>query len=347
MPIKEKKRVVTAKDVALACHVSQATVSYVINDKPGKNISEKTRELILRTAREMNYYPNVQAQNMRRQNCMSIGLVTGNNVGNLGFNRILLGIKKYLDSQGYTITLLSEAAEYQQEECLKAYYSNTISGLIFVSMDSQSFNLEEIEKNQIPYVVVSENGVRTKGMGDKTAFENVIRDCVEFCKEKGLRRIRYFTVKRYGRVFHNKYLPLQGAIDDIYPESDFKRIILETETGREEEIMPLLEDYVRHNDFDIAITPNQTVGLLMQGSILSNHFTVPQAIKHICLVSSPIFKTIYPSITSLNIPFQEMGSHGAELLISLIEGHPIAARDFCCSLVFGTSTMIQGENSAE
>ena len=43
----------TIKEIAKACGVSVATVSNILNKKPGA--SEATRNLVLKTAKEMNY----------------------------------------------------------------------------------------------------------------------------------------------------------------------------------------------------------------------------------------------------------------------------------------------------
>ena len=53
----------TIKEIAKACGVSVATVSNILNKKPGA--SEATRNLVLKTAKEMNYMPNYVAKNLR------------------------------------------------------------------------------------------------------------------------------------------------------------------------------------------------------------------------------------------------------------------------------------------
>ena len=70
---------ITAKDIALACDVSQATVSYVVNNTEGKRVSEAKRQQILKMAEELNYFPNRSAKSMRQQTCSSVGLICGNN----------------------------------------------------------------------------------------------------------------------------------------------------------------------------------------------------------------------------------------------------------------------------
>lgn len=56
---------VTHADIARACGVSRATVSYVLNDVPGRMISEATRALVLRTARELGHVPYAPARMLR------------------------------------------------------------------------------------------------------------------------------------------------------------------------------------------------------------------------------------------------------------------------------------------
>ena len=95
-----RKKSVTAKDIANACGISQATVSYVINNKEGKKISEATRRMVLETAKKLNYVPNSTARSMRTNRAMSIGVIPGRNNLSIGFSHVLWGIKNFLDSAG-------------------------------------------------------------------------------------------------------------------------------------------------------------------------------------------------------------------------------------------------------
>lgn len=51
------KKNVTAKDIAKLCGVSQATVSYVINNRQNQKISEETRRKVLDAVETLHYYP--------------------------------------------------------------------------------------------------------------------------------------------------------------------------------------------------------------------------------------------------------------------------------------------------
>ena len=56
---------VSSEDIARAAQVSRATVSYVLNDRPGRRISEQTRQRVLATAKSLGYVPNPAAMALR------------------------------------------------------------------------------------------------------------------------------------------------------------------------------------------------------------------------------------------------------------------------------------------
>ncbi|MEV4161014.1 LacI family DNA-binding transcriptional regulator [Nonomuraea dietziae] len=58
-------RPATSMDVARAAGVSQATVSYVLNDRPGSRISEETRSRVRDAAERLGYVPHAGARTLR------------------------------------------------------------------------------------------------------------------------------------------------------------------------------------------------------------------------------------------------------------------------------------------
>src|SRR3954447_11730402 len=60
------RRRVTATDVAREAGVSQATVSYVLNDTPGQTIPEQTRQRVRAAMDRLAYTPHAAARALRR-----------------------------------------------------------------------------------------------------------------------------------------------------------------------------------------------------------------------------------------------------------------------------------------
>ncbi|TVQ25577.1 MAG: LacI family transcriptional regulator, partial [Spirochaetaceae bacterium] len=65
----------SAADVAQLAGVSRTTVSFVINNTPGKNIAEATRQRVLAAAAELGYSPNEAARTLALSRRRSIGLL--------------------------------------------------------------------------------------------------------------------------------------------------------------------------------------------------------------------------------------------------------------------------------
>ena len=68
------RKTVSAKDVAEKAGVSRTTVSFVLNNTPGKTISEETRQKVLQAAAELNYLPNDVARKLAMRKHRTIGL---------------------------------------------------------------------------------------------------------------------------------------------------------------------------------------------------------------------------------------------------------------------------------
>jgi LacI family transcriptional regulator len=71
----------TAADVGRLAGVSPSTVSFVVNDRLDQAISESTRRRVLDAVRELGYRPNRAAQGLRTKRTATIGYVTDEAAG--------------------------------------------------------------------------------------------------------------------------------------------------------------------------------------------------------------------------------------------------------------------------
>lgn len=334
------KKNVTAKDIANYCGVSQATVSYVINNRTDEKISVETKEKILNAIEELHYFPNISARNMRKKNCTSVGIVCAKDYSRQAFLDSLEGISSYFDKINYTITIFYEEDTEDIPHYVSSYFSNLIDGLIYISNNAHSDFIKPAILNNIPYVVICMDGVFSKNSPSPHAFDDVLPECAHFCKEHNLLRIRYFSVDNKGLFVNHKYPIFHDALAQIYPEADIQHVVCHVETRDTENLAPILTDYMKNNDFDVAISQNYDIGLLLQREILKKDFTLPQKIKNIFLNHVNFYEMAYPSITGILIPYKDMGAYAARLIVAVIfgkeEGFPY--KDFRCTLQHREST---------
>lgn len=88
----------TIREISDKAGVSIATVSKVLNNKG--NVSEQTRKLILDTARELNYRPNLNARNLKAGHSNTIGVIT-EDLTVFNSPEIVDGIAATCDEAGY------------------------------------------------------------------------------------------------------------------------------------------------------------------------------------------------------------------------------------------------------
>jgi len=95
----------TSADVARALGVSRATVSYVLNNRTDKAISEQTRQRVLAKAAELGHVPDASARALRKgRSTVVLGLVPGFTVGTI-FDEMLEHMSRHIADAGYALLL--------------------------------------------------------------------------------------------------------------------------------------------------------------------------------------------------------------------------------------------------
>ena len=336
---------ITAKDIAKYCGVSQATVSYVINNRSNQKISDETRKKVLEAIEVLHYVPNASARNMRNHNCTSIGIVCARDYSRQAFLNSLMGISRHLETLDYTITIFNEENECPDENVMpsyiKSYFSNLIDGLIYISNRDHDSFIEPAVKNHVPYVVICMDGVFSKRSPAPHGFDDVLAECARFCRDRSLHSIRYFSVENGGLLVNHKFPVFKTALEDLDPACQLEHVVCSAKNRDFEEMSRFLHTYVAENDFDIAISQNYDIGLILQRAILEKDFVIPQRTKNIFLNYVNFYEMTYPSITGILVPYDKMGEYAARLIMAVInrEEEQFSYEEFPCTLQHRESTL--------
>lgn len=124
------KRSVSIYDIAQLAGVSTATVSNVLNSKG--SYSDKTRDLVLRIAREQGYVANFAAKSLREASTKTIALLTPD-VSNDFFSTLVLKVEGLLRAAGYSSYICNTANDDQREaEYVRGLISKQVDGIVFI-----------------------------------------------------------------------------------------------------------------------------------------------------------------------------------------------------------------------
>lgn len=148
----------TIKSIADACNLSITSVSLVLNGKPNR-ISEETKELILETAKRMNYRPNPNAVGLARGKTKTIGLII-TDIGNMFLSETSRIIETELRKYGYTLLLGNTGDHAERElEYLREIIGKNVEGIILLHASDATAEIERqikelILEGNIPVVML-------------------------------------------------------------------------------------------------------------------------------------------------------------------------------------------------
>src|SRR5690606_22586286 len=125
---------VTISEIARRAGVSVSTVSKSLNGY--SEISEETRNKVKQVAEQLGYTPNASAQSLvlKRTNTLGVVYEVEHGLKNLFFAAVLESFRKYVQSKGYDILLLSNNTE-SKLDYLKHCYSKNVDGVLVVFTD--------------------------------------------------------------------------------------------------------------------------------------------------------------------------------------------------------------------
>ncbi len=143
---------VTMKDIARDLGVSVVTVSKVIRGH--SDISEDTRQRVLKRVRELNYHPNLAARALVTGKTYALGLVVPDLVHPF-FAELAQGLSSVLREKNYSLLISSseEDARLERQE-IERLLSRGVDGIIIASTQCTVESFRRIEENNTPYVFV-------------------------------------------------------------------------------------------------------------------------------------------------------------------------------------------------
>lgn len=146
---------VTLRDVSVASGFSTFTVSRALSGLSG--ISEETRAVVRRVARELGYVPNQQAQRLKRGTSTTIGVLTANSE-NPFYAKLVNGFEDIVIPAGFH-TIISDATDHgihspkRESKFLEQLLEQRVAGIALTYHPSES-QLQRLVDWPMPLVFI-------------------------------------------------------------------------------------------------------------------------------------------------------------------------------------------------
>jgi LacI family transcriptional regulator len=153
------------KDIANDVGVSTITVSKVLRNHP--DISETTRERVLRRVRELNYQPNFTARALATGKTFALGLVVPDLIHPF-FGEVAKGLADTLRDKGFDLVLASSEEDAAVEvKAIEQMAARRVDALIVASAQRDAVCFHRVAERRLPYVLIDRSlpGVRANFVG--------------------------------------------------------------------------------------------------------------------------------------------------------------------------------------
>ena len=306
---------ITLKMVAERAGVSVNTASRAINNK--SDINEETKKKVLKIAQELGYVRNATAVALRTRKTRTIGVVIADN-RNPFYAEVLNGMEEAAREKNYHIILANTQRDYKkEEEAINLLLAKRVDGLLITPVQDRDDDIKNLINANIPFVVVGRD------------FENIEVDAVYNDEVKGgFLATEYLIKKGHKRIaLINGFLhksPAKGRLEGYKKALNKYRISLDEslisvgdiniEDGHERTKQMLEKDL----NFTAIFVYNDMMAFGAMQAIKKKGLRIPEDIGLVGYDDIPFSSLISPSLTTIRLKKQDLGSESVELLLSRI-----------------------------
>ncbi|TAH65561.1 MAG: LacI family transcriptional regulator [Anaerolineaceae bacterium] len=306
---------ITTKDLARICGVSRTTVTRALQGTG--RISQKTKDMILKAAKEYDYHPDLVARSLVKGKSMNIGIVVVD-LRNQYFPNMINAMENYAKKYKYLLNITLHEGDKQTElDLIKTLVGHRVDGLIISSINEGEEFETMLENLSIPVVMIGQDQAKNIPCVG-TNEELATTDATEYVLSRGYKRIVFVLPPmlngqtEIGRGHRQRLNAFKDYIKK-YPGIKYDVIC-------DENYEKKAEAYVRNS--------KEKTAFICSGDIFA--FNIMIKLENVGLYAPndygimgfdnlQIFKVKHPYLTSVENHIEEIGEQAMELLIDMIQ----------------------------
>jgi DNA-binding LacI/PurR family transcriptional regulator len=303
----------TLREVAAVAGVSTSTVSRSLRDDP--QIGERTREAVKRVAAELQYIPNATARTLAISSSRMLGLVVPD-VTDPVHGRIVWGFERVARRHGYTVIISSSGYDAEQEMgALHAFAANQVEGIASFAGMVNPVAVNALPIGNVMFMNPEDLGalgsVPERGL---ITFDDAggIREAVRTAVARGHRRLGFVGGPVRASCVRRRQAVLAAAAELGLPPVllvDAEDSTLEAVAGR-----------LRSARLDAIVCYDDQGALVLLDALRAAGVRVPEDLGVIGFDDIPQAAISNPRLTTVSVPYAEIGTRAAEALIGGITG---------------------------
>lgn len=296
----------TIDDVAKLANVSRATVSRVLTGTRG--VRDDSREAVLKAVEVLDYRPSFAAQTLASNTSSYIGMVLPANEASFSATllpRLSLAVKAL--NKSLLIQYVND--EYEQRTAIQNLQHQCAAVVTLSNVSS------DMPGNVIAFDAFSAKGSAHQGYNYAFAAESACR----YVLGKGHRNIALLVdneadtaskqmLEGYRSVLQNYSLPFN------------RQLLVMANNNIEQALLKLINSFTKYT---AIIAKRDSYAAEAMRLLREFNIAVPQEVSIISLEDSPLASLLYPPLTCISYPVEELLESCIQRIRSLIDGHAL------------------------
>lgn len=314
---------VTIKEIAKACGVSRGTVDRALNDRP--DINPKTKEHVLKIAKELGYKPHFLAKSLATGKTNTIGLVVFN-LHNEFFANIVHSAQERCLEWGYHLSIMvSNMDKKLEKQCIENLTARNVDGLIISTVNNSSNFVQKLKNYDIPIVAISnfiDKDIPYIGIDDYSAM----LDATNHVLDNGYKKIIYVSPPLRYKSTHNIYAPLkrfegyQAAIANYnLTNNDLIKTTIIRDVDYTNKILKYITEKDIHSVKTCILCSSDIFAVEIMTKLKKSNIKIPESLGIMGFDDLTLLRHISPSLATVSYPMKEVGVKAIDVLKTLIE----------------------------
>ncbi len=312
------------KELSKKLNLSISTVSKALRDSP--EISATTKGKVQKKAKELNYYANPFASNLRNQQSKTIALIVPE-IANNFFSLAINGAESFAQEKGYHVLIYQTNEDAKKEHAIAKYLLNGRVDGVMISLSNNTTgvkHLKELQRREIPLVFFDRASDKINLPKVTTDdYESAFMGAEHFIKN-GIKDIAFLSISKSLSISNER---TQGYLDALKKHKitiDKKRIIFcdGNRTANKNAIKKVLE---QKNKPVALFSCVEELAILCYEVCEELKLKIPIDIKIISYSNLKTAGILNPSLTTITQPAYEIGREAASILFKLIDKECIPA----------------------
>lgn len=306
---------ITLKGLAQILGISVSTVSKALADSP--EISDATKELVKKAAREHKYRPNALARGLKYKRTKTLGIIIPDILANF-FAKVIVGIEDEAEKNGYSlITCLSRETLSKEKHSLKMLSDAGADAILLsVSRETQLADefthLSDTLHYDLPLIMFDR-------VSDKVECDSIVIDdhdgaynATQHLIKTGCKNIVFVNPIGDTSVARRRK---EGFIDAIEENNLHPNVFVSTVENCKEE----LTQFLKENTIDGILAVDELSGVQSINSAINAGFSIPDDISVIGFTDGVLSQYHRPSLSTVNQRGTLMGREAVKLAINRLE----------------------------